>query len=188
MAALFPPWTNAVYRAAIVAIAVGAAAAIAAPMIFVRTSYASGEGDAVEQPVEFDHRHHVRDDGIDCIYCHQTVETQAAAGMPATATCMGCHDQIWPDSPRLAAVRRSWLARTPLRWRRVNAVPDHVYFHHGVHIHAGVACARCHGAIEDMPRVARHASLTMDFCLDCHRAMSGGRAITRITTCTACHR
>jgi formate-dependent nitrite reductase cytochrome c552 subunit len=157
-------------------------------MIYVRTPYAGGVAEAVAQPVEFDHRHHARDDGIDCVYCHDTVETEASAGIPSTARCMGCHGQIWPDSAELAPVRRSWLTGAPLRWRRVNALPRHVYFHHGVHIHAGVACADCHGEVRDMARVVRAHNLTMNFCLDCHRARQGSRAITRLTTCSACHR
>lgn len=188
MAALFPPWSNTVFRAALALIAIGATGAVCAPMIWIRTPYAADQGDAIEQPVEFDHRHHVRDDGIDCVYCHETVETGASAGLPSTAKCMGCHVQVWPDSPRLARVRASWTSGTPLRWKRVNALPSHVYFHHGVHVHAGVPCARCHGDVGDMPRVSRQAPLTMNWCLDCHRRRSGGRAITRLTTCSACHR
>jgi len=157
-------------------------------MIYVRLPYAGGVGDAVAQPVEFDHRHHVRDDGIDCVYCHDTVETEAFAGIPSTERCMGCHAQIWPDSPETAPLRASWRSGVPLRWRRVNSVPAHVYFPHGVHVAAGEACRECHGAVEDMARVVRAHNLTMDFCLDCHRRRQGSRAITRLTTCSACHR
>jgi hypothetical protein len=142
----------------------------------------------VVQPVEFDHRHHVRDDGIDCVYCHDSVETEAFAGMPSTERCMGCHGQVWTESPELDPVRASWRSGQPLRWRRVNSVPAYVYFHHGVHVQAGVACAECHGAVEDMPRITRAHNLTMSFCLDCHRRTQGSRAITRLTTCSACHR
>jgi len=188
VAALFAPSANAVFRAAAIAVAGFGLVAIAAPMVFIRTPYASGVADPVQQPVELDHRHHVRDDGIDCVYCHQTVETDAFAGIPSTELCMGCHGQIWPDSPEIEPVRASFWTRTPLRWRRVNSVPAHVYFHHGVHVQAGVQCAECHGAVEDMARVVRVHDLTMDFCLDCHRRRQGGRAITRLTTCSACHR
>jgi len=188
VAALFAPGANAAFRAVVIAIGALAMMVILAPMVYIRTPYATGVGDAVEQPVGFDHRHHVRDDGIDCLYCHDSAETDAVAGMPSTERCMGCHGQIWPESPELAAVRESWWTGVPLRWRRVNAVPAYVYFHHGVHVQAGVACAECHGDVEDMARVVRVHSLTMDFCLDCHRKRQGGRAITRLTTCTACHR
>jgi hypothetical protein len=157
-------------------------------MIFIRMPYASGRSDAVEQPIAFDHRHHVRDDGIDCVYCHDTVETEASAGMPPTERCMGCHSQIWRESPKLEPLRASWRTKTPLRWRRINAVPAYVYFHHGVHVQRGIACDACHGDVSGMPRVVRVRDLSMSFCLDCHRREQGSRAITRLTTCSACHR
>lgn len=188
MAALFSKAANAPYRAVLAMGALALAALICAPMIYIRLPYAADENNQVQQPVEFDHRHHVRDDGIDCVYCHQSVETDAFAGIPATERCMGCHAQVWPDSPEVAPVRESWETGQPIRWKRVNSLPGYVYFHHGVHVHAGIACARCHGRVEDMPRVERAQRMTMNFCLDCHREKSGGRAISRITTCSACHR
>ncbi|MDX2093320.1 MAG: cytochrome c3 family protein [Kofleriaceae bacterium] len=192
MAALFPRWTNAVYATALVALAVAAAAALTAPMIFVRTPYVTQQGRPVIQPVAFDHRHHVRDDGIDCLYCHPDAERSSSAGLPTTELCMGCHGQVWSESPLLAPVRISWETGASIPWRRVNAVPGFVYFHHGVHVRGGVACARCHGEVENMARVARHAPLTMEWCLDCHRdppdRPDQGRRITPLTTCSACHR
>jgi hypothetical protein len=186
--ALFRATSNAPFRAAVIGVAIVATFALIAPMLYVRTPYAAGVGDAVEQPVEFDHRHHVRDDGIDCVYCHDTVETDAFAGMPSTERCMGCHGQVWPESPELEPVRESWRTRTPIRWKRVDSVPAYVYFHHGVHVQAGVMCAECHGRVEDMARVMRVQNFTMDFCLECHRRQQGSRAITRLTSCSACHR
>jgi hypothetical protein len=186
--ALFARGSNAVYRFAIGAVIVGGAAALCAPMIYIRTAYGGDVGDQVAQPVEFDHRHHVRDDGIDCVYCHDTVETSEFAGIPSVERCMGCHGQVWPDSPELAPLRASFATATPLRWRRVTALPGHVYFHHGVHVHAGVACEECHGNVEDMPRIARAHVMTMNFCLDCHRERAGSRAIGTLTTCSTCHR
>lgn len=188
MAALFPPGANAVYRLVLALAIAGIAAAICIPMLFIRTPYAANLGDAIEQPIAFDHRHHARDDGIDCVYCHETVESDAFAGIPSTERCMGCHAQVWPDSPELAPLRASWSTGVPLRWKRVNAVPGFVYFHHGVHVQAGIACARCHGDVSNMPRVVRVHRMTMNFCVDCHRERSGGRAISRLTTCSACHR
>jgi len=186
--ALFSPTASALYRAGVIGLAVLAVAAICAPMIYIRTGYASGQDDPVEQPVEFDHRHHVRDNGIDCVYCHTTVETDAFAGIPSTERCMGCHAQVWPDSPETAPLRASWEKHEPLHWKRINALPDYVYFHHGVHVQAGIECARCHGEVRDMPRVTRAHDLTMRFCMDCHRAEQNSRAITHLTTCTTCHR
>src|SRR4029079_18861639 len=136
VSALFPRWSNTIYRAALATLVIGTAALIVAPMIYIRTPYAADRGDAVLQPIDFDHRDHVRDDGIDCVYCHDTVETEASAGMPSTARCMGCHVQIWSDRPELGAARGSWANGTPIRWKRVNAVPSYVYFHHGVHVQA----------------------------------------------------
>ncbi len=189
MPALFTSRASTVYRAALLAAAVGGAGALVAPCVFIRTPYATGVADPVEQPVAFDHRHHVRDDGIDCVYCHATVEHEASAGMPSTARCMGCHAQVWPNSPELAPVRASWRSGIPLAWRRVDALPAYAYFHHGVHIQAGVTCAACHGAVGEQARIALGHPWSMAFCLECHRRTQGGsRAITHLTTCSACHR
>jgi hypothetical protein len=192
MAALYPRWMNTVYGVTLGALVVGGIALVAAPMILMRTSYADHVGDPVVQPVEFDHRHHTRDDGIECRYCHAGAETQAQAGVPATEVCMGCHGQVWRDSPLLAPVRASYYSGKPIAWKRVHALPDFVYFHHGVHVQGGIPCARCHGAVEDMARVYKVAPLTMEWCLDCHRDPPGpryrGHAVTSLTTCSACHR
>jgi hypothetical protein len=187
MPALFGRGANTIYRAAIASVLACIMGAICVPMVWIRTAYGGDVGDPVTQPVAFDHRHHARDDGIDCVYCHETVETSAFAGYPSTTRCMGCHGQIWSDSPELAPVRESWASGRPIEWKRVTAVPDYVYFHHGVHVQNGIQCAQCHGRVEDMPRVERAFVMTMDFCLDCHRKHVG-RAISRITTCSACHR
>jgi len=188
VAALFSPAASTLYRVSLAAFVVFVATLVSAPMIYIRVPYAAEVGNPVPQPIEFDHRHHVRDDGIDCVYCHETVETEAFAGIPSTRRCMGCHGQVWPESPELAALRASYMTGVPIRWKRVNAEPGYVYFNHGVHIQAGVACARCHGDVANMARVARRHDLSMRFCLDCHRATQGSRAITHLTTCTACHR
>jgi hypothetical protein len=192
MPALFPRWSNTVYRLALAGVVIGGAALIAAPMIYIRTTYATDQFRPIAQPVEFDHRHHVRDDGIDCLYCHPGAERQAYAGIPSTSLCMGCHGQVWPESPLVAPVRASALTGEPIPWQRVHSLPDFVYFHHGVHTQGGVPCVRCHGQVEEMARVYRVAPLTMNWCLECHRdppdARDYGRALTPLTTCSACHR
>lgn len=188
MATLYPPGANTIFRAIALGVLVLVGVAIVAPMVYIRMPYAAGEADAIAQPIEFDHRHHVRDDGIDCVYCHETVETEAFAGIPSTERCMGCHGQIWNTSPELEPLRASWRTKIPIRWKRVNAVPAYVYFHHGVHVQAGIDCARCHGEVRNMARVERAHNLSMKFCLDCHRERQGSRAITRLTTCSTCHR
>jgi hypothetical protein len=189
MAALFSRSANTKFGLTLAAGALTLAALVAAPMVLMRTSYANHVGDPVAQPVQFDHRHHARDVGIACLYCHAGAEASAQAGVPATEICMGCHGQVWADSPLVAPVRASYFSGKPIAWKRVHALPDFVYFHHGVHTQAGVTCARCHGEVEGMARVARVAPLTMEWCLDCHRQQQvPARAITALTTCSACHR
>ncbi len=190
--ALFPRWSNAALLYAIALVVLGASAAIAAPLLYIRTPYGTHLYKAVEQPIEFDHRHHVQDEQIDCLYCHSGARSEALAGIPSTDVCMGCHAQVWIDSPLLAPVQASYFERAPIAWARVYTLPDFVYFHHGVHVQRGIACARCHGDVGEMARVARMSPLTMQWCLDCHRhpppPFPSGRAITPLTTCTACHR
>ena len=135
----------------------------------------------VDQPVPFSHKHHVLGLGLDCRMCHSTVETSADAGLPPLHTCMTCHSQIWTNAAMLAPVRRP----EPIRWRRVNVLPDYVYFNHSIHIAKGIECARCHGDVARMPMLAKRASLTMNFCLDCHREQHESR---NLTDCSICHR
>jgi hypothetical protein len=127
------------------------------------------EADVVrEQPVPFSHEHHVSGLGIDCRFCHTTVETSAFAGLPATEICMGCHSQIWKDSPMLEPVRESYRTGRPLKWTRVHDLPDFVYFNHSIHLAKGIGCESCHGRVDKMPLMRRTASLQMGWCLDCH--------------------
>jgi Cytochrome c7 and related cytochrome c/Class III cytochrome C family len=169
MAALFPPWSNTALRVALATAALGGVAAIAAPMIWVRTPWARGQWDVADQPVEFDHRHHASDDGIDCKYCHNTVERAATAGIPSTDKCMGCHAQIWSHSPMLEVVRRSYFSGAPIPWNRVTQVPGFVYFNHAIHVSKGFGCATCHGRVDRMAAVYQVETLTMGWCLECHR-------------------
>lgn len=134
-----------------------------------RSSYNTGEGVTLAQPVPFSHDHHVAALGIDCRYCHTSVETAAFAGIPPTSTCINCHKLIWNDSPMLEPVRESFANRTPIEWTRVNDLPDYVYFDHSVHVAKGVGCASCHGRVDRMPLLYQAVSLQMDWCLDCHR-------------------
>jgi hypothetical protein len=111
----------------------------------------------------------VGDDGIDCRYCHTSVETAASAGIPSTAICMNCHKQIWADSPYLEPVRASFKTGKPLEWIRVHDLPDFAYFNHAIHVNKGVGCSTCHGRIDQMPVVSQANSLQMEWCLECHR-------------------
>jgi Cytochrome c7 and related cytochrome c/Class III cytochrome C family len=150
-----------------------AALALIASAIFVwraMTTYRAGPGAPLEQPVPFSHKHHVRDEGIDCRYCHSSVETSSFAGIPPLSTCMTCHSQLFKDQPALAPLMQAALSGVPLHWQRVHKLPDFVYFDHSIHVAKGVGCASCHGAVDQMPLTWRVAPLTMRWCLDCHRA------------------
>lgn len=124
----------------------------------------------IEQPIQFSHKHHVGDDGIDCRYCHTSVEKAASAGMPSTNTCMSCHSQIWSDSPEIQPIRASFTSGKPILWNRVHDMPDFVYFNHSIHVKKGVSCVSCHGRIDQEPLAKKVNTMTMAWCLDCHRA------------------
>jgi hypothetical protein len=124
---------------------------------------------AREQPVPFSHEHHVNGLGIDCRYCHSTVEKSPFAGIPATKVCMTCHSQIWTNAAMLEPVRQSWNTGTPIQWNRVHNIPDYAYFDHSVHVAKGIGCASCHGQVDQMPLMMQGPSLQMEWCLDCHR-------------------
>src|SRR5689334_10486504 len=129
-----------------------------------RSSYVTQEGVAREQPVQFSHQHHAGGIGIDCRYCHTSVEVSASAGIPPTKTCINCHSQIWSTSPYLEPVRASFREDRPLRWVRVHDLPDFVYFNHSIHIKKGVGCETCHGRVDRMPLMIQQSSLQMEWC------------------------
>ncbi|HSC27309.1 MAG TPA: cytochrome c3 family protein [Vicinamibacterales bacterium] len=133
------------------------------------SGYNTNQGVIVEQPIQFSHAHHVGGMGIDCRYCHTSVEESAFASIPPTKTCMNCHSQIWSTAPILEPVRASFRENAPLRWTRVHDLPDFVYFNHSIHVNKGVGCATCHGPVDRMPLVYQEATLMMSWCLDCHR-------------------
>jgi len=168
------------------------------------------------QPVPFSHKHHVGELGLDCRYCHTSVEQSSFAGLPPTATCMTCHSQIWVNSPMLEPVRASYRDDQSLAWTRVNALPDFVYFNHSIHVNKGIGCTTCHGPIAQMPLTWAANTLQMSWCLDCHRQPENyvrpresvfdpnyqppadqlalgrrlvkGYKIQSLTTCSTCHR
>ena len=135
-----------------------------------RSSYVTQAKVVREQPVPFSHRHHVSQLGIDCRYCHTSVEESSFAGIPPTKTCMTCHSQIHTNAAMLEPVRESWRAGKSLKWIRVHDLPDYVYFNHSIHVKKGVACETCHGPIGEMALTWRENSLNMEWCLGCHRA------------------
>jgi hypothetical protein len=135
-----------------------------------RSAYYSQIGLRPAQPVPFSHAHHVGDEGIDCRYCHTSVEVSPFAGIPPTKTCMNCHSQIWTNAPMLEPVRQSFRSGASLVWTRVNKLPDYVYFDHSIHLNKGVGCDSCHGPVDRMPLMLAQNSLQMEWCLSCHRA------------------
>jgi hypothetical protein len=135
-----------------------------------RSPYVTQQHVARVQPVQFSHAHHVGGMGLDCRYCHTTVERSAFANIPPTKTCMNCHSQIWNQSPEIAPVQESFRTDKSIEWVKVYDLPDYVYFNHSIHVAKGVGCETCHGRIDKMPLVAQHPTLEMSWCLDCHRA------------------
>ena len=169
MAQLFSRAANSVAKASIViAVLIGGLAFYVYTQV-ARSSYLTNQFNERPQPVQFSHKHHVGDDGIDCRYCHTAVETSASAGMPPTQTCMACHSQIWADSPYLEPVRASYRDNKPIEWIRVHDLPEYTYFNHSIHISKGVGCASCHGDVANMPSVFQANTLQMEWCLSCHR-------------------
>jgi len=181
-----------------------------------RSPYMTQVGVVRPQPVPFSHKHHVGDIGLDCRYCHASVETAAFAGMPSTKTCMTCHSQIWSEAPMLEAVRASYREDRSIAWTRVHDLPDFAYFNHSIHVAKGVGCQTCHGNVDQMPLAWRENTLNMEWCIGCHRApeqylrpreevfnmhwtppedqLEAGRALAEryhvqnLTTCSTCHR
>jgi hypothetical protein len=216
MAQIFHPSTNTFSRLSIF----GALFLLAALAWLVaainRSPYMTRAGVTRAQPVPFSHKHHVQGLGIDCRYCHTSVEEAAFAGLPPTKTCMTCHAQIWADSPMLEPVRESFRTGQAIAWTRVHDVPDFVYFDHSIHVKKGIGCVTCHGRVDQMPLMWQEHSLQMEWCLGCHRAPerfvrprsqvftmdweppSYQRAlgqqlvqeyhIQRLTSCSVCHR
>jgi len=216
MAQIFHRSTNTISRVSIYGSVVLIAVLGYAADVVTETSYVTEVHNARPQPVPFSHKHHVGELGLDCRYCHTSVEVSSSAGMPPTQTCMSCHSQIWTNASMLEPVRASFRDSTPIAWTRVNAVPDFVYFNHSIHIAKGVGCTTCHGPIAEMNITWRAESLYMRWCLECHNApekylrpwsevfnafyepppdqealglqLMKEYKVQRLTNCTTCHR
>ncbi|MGA2278088.1 MAG: cytochrome c3 family protein [Terracidiphilus sp.] len=134
-----------------------------------RSPWVTRQGQRPDQPVPFSHKHHVEGLGLQCQYCHVSVETSSYAGIPPTKTCMNCHAQIWTNAELLEPVRQSWATGRSLPWIKVHDLPDYVYFSHEIHVNKGVGCATCHGRVDQMPLMYAQNTLQMEWCLDCHR-------------------
>lgn len=170
MAQVFRPSTNAFAKASLVGAVVIVGGLAAGLFALNRSAYNTNVGVPREQPVAFSHKHHVQGIGIDCRYCHTSVEKAASAGIPATETCMSCHSQIWSDAPMLEPVRESYRSGKSLEWTRVHDLPQYVYFNHSIHVNKGMGCTACHGRVDQMPLMWQENTLFMEWCLDCHRA------------------
>jgi hypothetical protein len=167
---IFHPSFNTVSKVTIFGAVFFLAAGGVAVAAFIRSGYATNAGITRDQPVPFSHQQHAGALGIDCRYCHTSVENSPYAGMPPTKTCMNCHQQIWVGSDMLAPVRDSYKSGKSIEWSRVHRVADHVYFDHSVHVAKGVGCTTCHGPVGEMQLIWQHGSLLMEWCLECHRA------------------
>ena len=169
MSQIFPRVTNTYSRLSILGLGVFVAFLGSVVFMINWSGYVTGQGLTRDQPVQFSHAHHVGAMGIDCRYCHTTVEESAFANIPPTKTCMNCHSQIWSNAPILEPVRASFRENRPLEWWRVHDLPDFVYFNHSIHVAKGVGCATCHGQVDKMPLMYQESNLTMSWCLNCHR-------------------
>jgi hypothetical protein len=216
MAQIFQRSTNTIARVSIYGAVIFIALLGYAVDVVNNTSYVTEVNTARPQVVPFSHKHHVGELGLDCRYCHSSVEVSSSAGMPATETCMTCHSQIWTNSSMLEPVRASYSSSKPISWTRVNAVPDFVYFNHSIHVAKGVGCTTCHGPVAEMNITWRGQTLYMRWCLECHNApekylrprsevfnafyqppsdqLALGRRLMKeykvqnLTNCTTCHR
>jgi hypothetical protein len=216
MSQIFRPIANTLARASLIGILLLAAVLFGLAEEVSRTSWVTRVRVPREQPIQFSHERHVAGNGIDCRYCHTSVETSSFAGIPPTKTCMNCHSQIFSTSPFLEPVRESYRSGIPLQWTRVHDLPDFVYFNHSIHVDKGVGCTTCHGQVDRMPLMWSVASLLMEWCIDCHRGperyirpreavfsvdyqppsnqLEVGRqlvaaySVQQLTSCSTCHR
>jgi len=169
MPQVFHRSANSISRVSIFVILFGVAALIAAAYGLDRGDYNTDVHVAKDQPIPFSHKHHVTDDGIDCRYCHTSVETAPYAGIPATEICMSCHSQIWSNATMLEPLRESFRTGQAIAWTRVHDLPEFVYFNHSIHLKKGIGCATCHGRVDKMPLMMKVNTLNMNWCIECHR-------------------
>lgn len=164
----FPRWTNHLFYL-VPAGALGGAVYVVVLVWFGFSPKTLAVGYAPEQPVAYSHALHAGQLGIDCRYCHNTVEDTAHAAIPPAATCMNCHEKILADSLTLAPVREAYTNGTPVNWVRVHDLADYAYFDHSAHVNRGIGCSSCHGRVDQMEVVTQMKPLSMGWCLDCHR-------------------
>ena len=216
MPQFFPRVANSIIRLSLLLVVAGVSLAMWVGWLIVRSPYETMQDVPRQQPVPFSHKHHVGGLGIDCRFCHTSVEKSSFANVPPTKVCMNCHSQMWTVAPVLQPVRESYRTDRSLEWIRVDDLPGFVYFNHSIHVHKGVGCETCHGRVDLMPLTWQSAPLTMEWCLNCHRHPErfvrpreqvfnvsytppadqirlGNRLIReyhiqRLTSCSTCHR
>jgi hypothetical protein len=169
MAQIFHRSANFLARASLLGAALLAGAALTAVLVLARSPYITNQRVTRTQPVQFSHKHHVGDDGIDCRYCHTSVESSAYAGIPPTRTCMNCHSVLFNNVGYLEVIRESYRSDESIHWTKVHRLADYVYFNHSIHVNKGIGCSSCHGPVNQMPLIYQAAPLNMNWCLDCHR-------------------
>src|SRR5689334_870840 len=169
MPQIFRPYADTIARVVLVSILVLPLCGIAVAYAVMWSPYITRENVTLRQPVPFSHAHHVGKLGLDCRYCHSSVERSAYAAVPPTHTCMTCHSQLFTNAAMLEPVRQSLATGNPIRWKKVNSLPAYAYFDHSVHIANGVGCTTCHGQVDTMPLMRKAAPMTMSWCLNCHR-------------------
>jgi hypothetical protein len=169
MAQIFRSNSNSLAKISIAAAVLTLAAIVWAAYSLNAGSFTTAVRVAPSQPVPFSHKHHLADDGIDCRYCHTSVETSAFAGLPPTETCMSCHSQLWTNAEMLEPVRSSLRTGKSIEWTRVHDLPDFVYFNHSIHVNKGIGCSTCHGRVDQMPLMYKVNTLYMQWCVECHR-------------------
>jgi hypothetical protein len=165
----FRRWTNVGSKGSILGVVLVLALSAWSGIAYTSSSYGTGAGVTPAQPIPFSHQHHVGVLGIDCRYCHTSVEKSSFAGIPATQVCMNCHSQMWVGSKMLEPVRASYRSGKPIHWKRVYNTPGFVYFDHHIHVQKGIGCSSCHGPVDQMPLTYQEPSLLMKWCVDCHR-------------------
>jgi hypothetical protein len=169
MAQIFDRSSNALARASLILTGLIVVAIALTMNELQRSPWVTRQGQRAAQPVPFSHKHHVQGLGLQCQYCHTSVEKSSYAGIPPTKTCINCHSQIWTNASLLEPVRNSWATGESIQWIKVHDLPDYVYFNHSVHVNKGLGCANCHGRVDEMPIMYAENTLQMEWCLNCHR-------------------
>ncbi|PYT98551.1 MAG: cytochrome C [Acidobacteria bacterium] len=169
MAQIFHRSTNFISRFSVFSFIFMMGFAVLAVLAAARSPYLTRQNITRQQPIQFSHKHHVGDDGIDCRYCHTSVETSAFAGIPPTKTCMNCHSVLFSNAGYLEPIRESYRTDKSIEWVKIHRLADFVYFNHSIHVNKGVGCSTCHGRVDEMPLVFQANTLLMQWCVECHR-------------------